>query len=407
MQLTVSSTPPTSPASSPTPLEHQMSSRSSFLAPTGPYYVVLGNRIPEIHEEIRPPNMALGKFRPLLPIVVCCSLLSDAEAINKLNNELFLRVDRDDAATMMRWIEWEDGPVVRLNPKTPPPYYAIRYGKETGIWVGFEWSSISHLIDVPDNQRSFKKFDTLWESLSYMIHKDGYNLPLRARGGKLSAPTEPLKPLGWRAQSSSIAGESTSASCARPERPASPVKSSRSTSPVKAARSASPVKHSGKHVTITLPHAASTLPFTSTPTPSPSRSSVPRGILRHAVSVDTDSEYEDARADSPSPSEDLNLARLSLRESLTSDALIGALRSLIRPPPTMARDGGAFPVDLGPTANAVLTTIGASAQDSWVVLQVYIHASSPNSFAAQMKDLLGWRRRDSLTLWHAIELPRF
>ena len=84
-------------------------------------------------------DTALGKYRHLLPIVVCCASLKDAEAVQRLNGELFMLVEATDAYTMLQYVHYDQGPVKNIRLESPGPYYAVRYGKETGVYVGYNW----------------------------------------------------------------------------------------------------------------------------------------------------------------------------------------------------------------------------------------------------------------------------
>ncbi|KAJ3009416.1 hypothetical protein NUW54_g2789 [Trametes sanguinea] len=65
-----------------------------------------------------------------------------------------------------------------------------------------------------------------------------------------------------------------------------------------------------------------------------------------------------------------------------------------------------FPVDLGPVAEAILVSAGCNPDDAWIVLQVYVHAASPEVFTHHMGLLLDWSARDALGLWEAISVRR-
>ncbi|KAJ2979824.1 hypothetical protein NUW54_g11087 [Trametes sanguinea] len=139
MQLTITTTPAFLCESTIANSLCSSMSGDPSLSPVGPFYVVLGGDVAAIYDQLRPANTATGKYLPVLPIVVCCSNLNDAEAIFRLNGELFLKADPNDVYTLLQYVMWDEGPLASVRLETPGPYYAIRFGVETGIWIGFPW----------------------------------------------------------------------------------------------------------------------------------------------------------------------------------------------------------------------------------------------------------------------------
>ncbi|KAI9057608.1 hypothetical protein FKP32DRAFT_1681289 [Trametes sanguinea] len=400
---------------SPTRLTSSMSSAPS-LSSSGPYYVLLGGENFGIHEGARPPNTALGNFRSLLPVVVCCALLRDAEAINRLNADLFVRVAPNDVFTLLRYIQWDEGPVSKVQLITPGPYYAIRTakaGKETGVWIGYPWGPLAQNVS---KESVWHKYDTIQECLAFMVEKYDYNLPLLPQGKKLPPPTEPLT---YARPSSHVqAGDesaSTSPSTSRP-RAAPMVKREPSQqaarpehgqSPDKPGRSASPTKSSRKRVAVVVQvSAASPLP-----TGSLARSATPSDAVRRVPRVQEvpDSPSDDSHSDDGGfDTVDNDAASVQARdEAFSTQAWLSALQRLIRVPAAMSsgEDNG-FPVNFGPVAESIMLAAGATADDVWTVLQIRVHARSPEAFTHYVGLQLGWLTRRSLALWHAMEFPR-
>ena len=116
-----------------------------YIRGNGEYYI-LQLSVSELISR-SPPNTALGMYASLVPIVVICSLAEDADAINQLNVSIFSVTRPTDAYRLNQLVQWEDGPVSKIKLKTARPYYAIHYGIETGIYIGFHWyvSSRCHL----------------------------------------------------------------------------------------------------------------------------------------------------------------------------------------------------------------------------------------------------------------------
>ncbi|CDO75654.1 hypothetical protein BN946_scf184941.g7 [Trametes cinnabarina] len=420
MQLTT--TLPSSshlPATLPPASEFLMSGDPS-LSPVGPFYVILGGNAPAVYDETRPANVALGRFLPILPIVVCCSNLRDAENIYQLNAALFMKADPQDAYTLLQYIMWDEGPVASLHLETPPPYYAIRFGIETGIWIGFPWSSISYQVG-DKNTSAWRKFDVFCDALAYMVHKPNSNIPPLPRDAKVPIPSKPLR----RQRSASSRGADEPPQDERPqeqpqpvklEQPSFPPQSPRSPSPVKFTRSTSPSKSSGKRVKLLVPQSLPVTSLPATPTKLSGKASTSASILQHAYNVSDGEDGEDgedgkdlrsSRKDM-GPSSSTGRGAMSIGKRAYEDTeLLQLLRSLIRPPTTMDSERAPqFPVNLGPAAEAKLTAAGCSVEDAWTVLQVYIYAPTPEMFTHHLGLLLDWSARDALGLWEAIKIPR-
>ncbi|KAI1782047.1 hypothetical protein LXA43DRAFT_1104889 [Ganoderma leucocontextum] len=112
----------------------------------GPCWIILGG--PEgnlgIVMDQRPANTALGRFPSLLPIVVVTKTYADA-LVEEIS-ELLTGYEK---------------------------FYAIRVGKETGIWVNYAWDEIVHLKKFADAK--FKGHATLQDALLWMIEKAPHN----------------------------------------------------------------------------------------------------------------------------------------------------------------------------------------------------------------------------------------
>ncbi|KAI9063699.1 hypothetical protein FKP32DRAFT_1676383 [Trametes sanguinea] len=385
---------------------------TSSLSSGGPYYVLLGGENFGIHEGQRPPNTALGNYRGLLPVVVCCSLLRDAEAINRLNADLFVRVAPNDAYTLLRHIQWDEGPVSKVRLVTPGPYYAIRTakaGKETGVWIGYPWGPLAQNVS---KENVWHKYDTIQECLAFMVEKYDYNLPLLPQGKKLPAPTEPLV---YARSPSNVPQEDdstpTSPSTSRP-RPPPIVKREPSQQPARpehaqlahtSGRSASPAKSSRRRGVPVAQASAASLP--------PASSATPVSALRRAARVQEvpDSPSDDSRSDDGGfEAADNDAASAEARgEEVSTQAWINALQHLIRLPAAMGSgDDAGLPVNFGPIAESIMLAAGATAEDAWTILQIRVHARSPEAFTHHVGLRLGWATRQALALWHAMEFPR-
>ncbi|KAI9061961.1 hypothetical protein FKP32DRAFT_1677588 [Trametes sanguinea] len=392
--------------SQPSPLIASPAPMAPPPAYSGPYYVVLGGSLPGIYEWDRPANTAVGQHASLLPIVVTCSTLSDAEAVNKLNSEIFLVTSPTDAYRMMQLVQWEEGPLSKITLQTPGPYYAIRYGVETGIFIGFQWQRISHL--VPAKKHVYKGFHDLAQALEFMLDKPGYNLPLLPAGAKLPPPDPPV---------ASPTHDSASKTRRTPT-------SSRSSSPVKSTARAitSPSTPVATEKRAKVVISAPSLSTSSTPSRakrpgqpqvsgtfgthgSSQRASRPVYLdvetgLRCVEGQESD-EHDGGSDDAASSLHEETDARLASGDQDTLEIL----RRVLRPAHNMPGGNRSLPITLGSAADALLTENGISQGEAFTVLQIYVHSKSQEHFTHYMGLALGWPTIDALTLWKAIKLP--
>lgn len=135
----------------------------------------------------RPPNTALGRFRPLLPIVVTCKTLEQALQVHKLNAEIYNYVDAQDYSTN----EWHilNSKLITDTLAGYDRFYAIRYGPETGIWVNFLWCVNNYVASLAsrahrprneieylteDNNARYRGHKTFQDALLFMIDKEPF-----------------------------------------------------------------------------------------------------------------------------------------------------------------------------------------------------------------------------------------
>ncbi|KAL7283107.1 LOW QUALITY PROTEIN: hypothetical protein ACG7TL_002532 [Trametes sanguinea] len=249
--------------------------------------LVLGGDVAAIYDQLRPANMATGKYLPVLPIVVCCWNLNNAEAIFRLNGELFLKADPNDMYTLLQYVMWDEGPLASVWLETPGPYYAIRFGVETGIWIGFTWDSISYNVSDKKYDPVWQKFDTLPDAITFMLHKPKTNIPLQACGARNMPRDTDTAVLPSK----------------QPERPAAIKREqslrvdpqllpARTTHP----RSTSPSK---KRVALVVPQPSTALssPYQSSSAKNPSRTSTPVSVLRRSAPMYDVSDGEDSEGE--------------------------------------------------------------------------------------------------------------
>ncbi|KAI1792845.1 hypothetical protein LXA43DRAFT_1060226 [Ganoderma leucocontextum] len=139
----------------------------------GPCWIVLGG--PEgnlgIVMDQRPANTALGRFPSLLLIVVATKTYADALVVDNLRTTLEREaIDRNDYSTLRAFFAQEEISELLTGYEK---FYAIRVGKETGIWVNYAWDEIVHLKKFADAK--FKGHATLQDALLWMIEKAPHN----------------------------------------------------------------------------------------------------------------------------------------------------------------------------------------------------------------------------------------
>ncbi|KAI0350004.1 hypothetical protein OH77DRAFT_1593879 [Trametes cingulata] len=386
----------------------------------GPFITVLGTDLAGVHDQ-RPPNTAVGKFKPLLPIVLTCAFRSNAEAVDVLNRGLFLRVPPGDAMTMMKHINHEHGIVSKVRLTAPAPYFAICSGVETGIYIRYKWESLVHLVNPRDDR--WRGFDTLRGALTFMLDKQGAGSRRidGAGGGGGGEENDEEKPESDTAFA--VPGEPNISACSRPRtgsptKLATPTKPSAQASTAPSVKSPSPTKAvpSGKRVTLMLPKPSSlSSPAPPSPVKTPNRSvATPVGILRRSFAAHTISGDVVTPREGDS-NEDMQYGQSSNPRQATADIhvdpdseevanVVAVLQSMIRKPPIMTGStGSAYPVNFGRRAEIVLMQLGAAPQDAWTVLQVLIHTDTAPKFAFHLGLHFGWSTEDCVELLEAID----
>lgn len=87
------------------------------------------------------PNLALGRYKPLLPIIVACARADDAVLVASIGETLLRGVSPDDAHTLAYRAQSLDVDIATN------PIYCFREAKrDTGIYIGFDWYVIPFLL---------------------------------------------------------------------------------------------------------------------------------------------------------------------------------------------------------------------------------------------------------------------
>ena len=78
------------------------------------------------------PNVALGRYKPLLPIIVACAKAEDAVFVASIGETLLRGVSPDDAHTLAYRAQSLD-----IDIATQPIYCFREAKRDTGIYIGF------------------------------------------------------------------------------------------------------------------------------------------------------------------------------------------------------------------------------------------------------------------------------
>ncbi|KAI0362973.1 hypothetical protein BV20DRAFT_959244, partial [Pilatotrama ljubarskyi] len=342
---------------------------------------------------------ALGHYKPLLPVVVTCANEEDAKALNRLNKTVFNIVSTKDNHSLI--YKCTNSPVTDLR-IVGSPVYACRVAVETGVWIGFEWSQISYVIDgfKPKAGAAWCKPTTISQALIFMLSKPGYNLPLLPPGAPIPPPLKHHP--------------TTRRTSARSHPPPSPWKSA-----------GTPAKSRTPKMTVKFEHAASTPP----PSPSSSRARMrfKEASSSSSTTVPAPSNSTPTRGSSfrgpppPDPTEDLamgmSFAHVSascLRSSSTLavggglDLNMGCeyLSRIILPPPSMFEASQpALSISFGHRADERLLSLGANAEQALLVLPTRVHSHNVAMFAYHTAISLGWDLQQCKKLYEEIRFP--
>ncbi|KAI9062659.1 hypothetical protein FKP32DRAFT_1758809 [Trametes sanguinea] len=325
-------------------------------------YTTIGGNPGAVYIGQRPPHTALGVYKLLLPIVVVTSSYSDGEAVLPIHFELSA-VDPDDADALRQAIM--ESPTVDQCLAHVPHFFAIRYGRETGIYAGWPWREVEQFT-VGFQGAKWSKCGTLREALLFMLEKPRTlpPLPRTPTPKKLSRFTSP-PPL---TKSTSL--------------PTGRVSPSKHDSGFFAGHSsqAPPLIPAMKRSTSPLKHA-----FTSE-----------AGGDRSAGIKNEDSDEDDALA-------------AALRRSLDIPEVVPShiqyLRQLFRPVGNPQADFEQLAVFLGARADAYLRGRGATDEELLTVFRAYIHSADVKEFSYSLGMKLKWPTRVTHELYRLIDIP--
>ncbi|KAI0713884.1 hypothetical protein C8Q76DRAFT_796802 [Earliella scabrosa] len=350
---------------------------------TGPFWVVLGGPIEEtgIWQFQRPVGVAMGRFLPLVPIVVIVKSLEDADRVNDLNAEIFQHVDGDDYAALHHAISTSR--TVRDLFTQHGKMYAFRWAQEPGIYVSFTWPEVEHYKSF--SGAKYQGFETFCDAMLFMIDKEPQKRaargpqapPLRIQvgitvGAGAPATTGPRFPLG-----TAIGGSGSAAPTYGAARPAS--------------------TYGAFETQPYATHAYSGGSASVGPSPVKLRgSSTTRpGAMRASASV------------KPEPIDDVEHLSQFMRMMFDSLPMeTRALRSLVGP--LACQDPAAAsapPLTFGQRADAFLRERELSPAQYLAVLQARLYSMHGRAFGYALHRELGWPKADGEQLWDYLELP--
>ncbi|KAL7280958.1 hypothetical protein ACG7TL_005907 [Trametes sanguinea] len=318
---------------------------------------------PGIFEKQRPPQIALGDFKPLLPIVIACAEEQDAHAIFDLDFEVFESTSELDNHRLIYMLQ--QPPATDIVLKKNSPIYCVRVGIETGIWVGFSWyvptlDMIGHNVSrfKPKEKAQWCRATSISEALVYMLKKPGYTLPLLPDG--VPVPPPPSSPEPVRPPSSPQAGPP----------PVTPAKTRTRTD-----RNAATISGSSSKI--------------RTPAATPVRAGMAPSLAASASSIKGGAPAK-PEPDFPDLSQDLAAA---LAKGLQIDAITTVLRRLVRRPTTMEEQPESLlPITFGPAADALLVNAGVTTADLLTLLQRLSRESRKNSTIKRTR--MPWTTRE-------------
>ncbi|KAH9846256.1 hypothetical protein C2E23DRAFT_891022 [Lenzites betulinus] len=138
------------------------------------YYVVLDHNGDEgIFIGARPPNVAVRRHDDLLHIVVATHSWREATKINGLNTEIVAQLsDPVDANHFKELILASTTVRSVFADAINQPIYALRVARETGIYLGYNWTHDLKPLVLRFRGATYKKFYVFEEALLWMLYKN-------------------------------------------------------------------------------------------------------------------------------------------------------------------------------------------------------------------------------------------
>ncbi|KAL7283094.1 hypothetical protein ACG7TL_002519 [Trametes sanguinea] len=291
------------------------------------------------HLDVSPENVALGAFKPLLPIVVVCPTWEEGNEVYTVQQEL-ASVDPQDGEALRTLVATSDSFNNVLTHTSL--FYPVRFGAETGIYVGFPWSAVEKFV-IGFIGAKWARATTFREAMLFMLEKrvDPPQLVLSKTPKKTGSP-----------------------------RSATPLAKSASLPPtVKSpSRSPSPIKQGARIFKMQA--------STPTPTPSPSKTVGKRSASPLKYVLVHDESDDDNK-------EDVELAEalcqsMELSQDVPPHVLY--LRQLLRPLGQQDDSVHQLPIYLGPRADAYLRGRGASNEEMLAILRARVYSNDVKAF---------------------------
>ncbi|KAI0749114.1 hypothetical protein C8Q74DRAFT_1222751 [Fomes fomentarius] len=407
------------------------------------YYVVLGGESHGI-KECCPAGISWG-YDKLLPQIIITPSRKDAEKIYMLQEKIVGLVKPGDMHTLVYMLqEWVAGPLMLTYAH---PMWAIRDGMDPGLYLGYDWWSISYNLKPPPKSKnyspSWKKFDDgdIYNVLVWLFKRGNYNLPLSPAAARYPMPLNYKKLRFDLPENNDLEHkESPPPSLPSPSLPSpSPLPpptepvaatfynpsaekaSSRAPSPVKLPRATTKVRarpflpsdfdsdcNGTEPFPVFVPLTAPSLPANlSSRSTSPFKSS-------GAASSDVHMQRNRALASMATASvtapevvpgnlSDDNVLLVDLY--FQANPMLAVLHQIVRMLMTMGSDSRYPAVNFGPYFDNLFVSNGYDARNILLLLQARVHANSVESFTHHVGLLLGWPTCDAAMLWNNMELP--
>ncbi|KAI0753042.1 hypothetical protein C8Q80DRAFT_1342386 [Daedaleopsis nitida] len=358
----------------------------------GPFWVVLGG--PEAKTGIwlnqRPPATALGRFQPLVPIVIVVKSYDDAALVNSLNKEIFQHVATNDYAGLKAAIKgFPTGNCMPSAGLRRPGYGSPSHDE------------VEHLKMSPGAK--YQGFDRFLNALLFMIEKEPYRRAAQVASGpsqRIEPGIEPAAPpaaatVPFPTYGSGSAGPMASGAAARaPGLTFPPIPSLRrasiyGTPPCMIPNHGGPTAATQMHPGGSISAANSPLKFTG------GSGSYGNAATAGRPTVKTE------------PIDDIDQISHFMRMMFdTLPVETRALRSLVGPLGWHdPRAVGQAPLTFGQQANEFLRARDLPHNMYITVLQARLYSVHGKAFGYALHRELGWPVEDGEELWGYLELP--
>ncbi|RDX50671.1 hypothetical protein OH76DRAFT_1482088 [Lentinus brumalis] len=340
------------------PIKPTTPTRDAIAEQPQAYFFVFGGDHSEILQE-RPAGLALGSFKPILPIIIACATFKQAELVKQIHDRVFMS-DRPRDAHAVAYFVQETGWDIKLK-----NIYAVKRAAtdegHTGIFLGFNWDIVEQHILEKKSAAAWRKRPTLREAIRYMLEKPGSNFPLIPELAEVPFPPSLRSPPP------------------QPQQPRSQGTASVAPTPTRT-RSQAPDAHRP---------AMSQVPVTPD----------------QGVPIDDDVFYDAVAAIGIDDAQDSV-------DTADQELVISLLAAMVRPPATAStstqqadRRVLRYPVTFGEAADTFLAQKGVTDAGLWHVLAARVHSRTVEAFTLHLGMTLNWVPLEASYLWRIMRFP--